>query len=319
MITDLKTLIDTCRQELHDREYHAHHADILVKEWDAVSQWFFHRGISKFGQDIGYRYCDEEIGSHIIVEGMSSRQKKRLRAVRMLISYQQHGDFEFRTPRVERTYTGETGQLILQFFQHERTMGRSEKTIECREISLYRFNQYLISHSLGFADLDIDAIEDFFRAMGYTLSARHTCANHLRQLFHYLYDHGYTPTDNALFVLKDQYRDQCKIPTTYTEDEISRMLSAVERSSAIGKRDYLIILLAAEYGWRSGAFKQMVDQGMDMYVALPVLSTYLGHKTIYATERYVRLTMEFYPYIGEKCSAKFHSVFGKAAVLHETD
>ena len=251
MITDLKTLIDTCRQELHDREYHAHHADILVKEWDAVSQWFFHRGISKFGQDIGYRYCDEEIGSHIIVEGMSSRQKKRLRAVRMLISYQQHGDFEFRTPRVERTYTGETGQLILQFFQHERTMGRSEKTIECREISLYRFNQYLISHSLGFA-VDIDAIEDFFRAMGYTLSARHTCANHLRQLFHYLYDHGYTPTDHALFVLKDQYRDQCKIPTTYTEDEISRMLSAVERSSAIGKRDYLIILLAAEYGWRSG-------------------------------------------------------------------
>ena len=52
--------------------------------------------------------------------------------------------------------------------------------------------------------------------------------------------------------MKDQYRDQCKIPTTYTEDEISRVLSAVERSSAIGKRDYLILLLAAEYGWRSG-------------------------------------------------------------------
>ncbi len=63
----------------------------------------------------------------------------------------------------------------------------------------------------------------------------------------------------------------------------------------------------------------MVDQGMDMYVALPVLSTYLGHKTIYATERYVRLTMELYPYIGEKCSAKFQRVFGKAADLHETD
>ena len=52
--------------------------------------------------------------------------------------------------------------------------------------------------------------------------------------------------------MKDQYRDQCKIPTTYTEDEISRVLSAAERSSAIGKRDYLILLLAAEYGWRSG-------------------------------------------------------------------
>ena len=252
MITDLKTLIDTCKQELHDREYHAYHADVLIKEWDTVLQWFSHRGISEFRQDIGYQYCDEEIGSHIITPGMSSRQKKRLRAVRMLLSYQQGGDFEFRTPRVERIYAGGTGQLILQFLQHERTIGRSERTIEGRETALYRFNQYLTGRGLGFADLDIDAVEDFFRTMGYSLSARHNCANHLRQLFHYLYDHGYTPTDNALFVLKDQYRNRCRIPTTYTEDEISRVLSAVERSSAIGKRDYLILLLAAEYGWRSG-------------------------------------------------------------------
>ena len=67
------------------------------------------------------------------------------------------------------------------------------------------------------------------------------------------------------------------------------------------------------------SFKQMIDRGMDMYVALPVLSTYLGHKTIYATERYVRLTMDLYPYIEAKYSKKFHSIFGKAAQIHETD
>ena len=67
------------------------------------------------------------------------------------------------------------------------------------------------------------------------------------------------------------------------------------------------------------SFKQMIDQGMDMYVALPVLSTYLGHKTIYATERYVRLTMELYPYIEEKYSEKFKTVFGKAVDFNETD
>ncbi len=252
MITDLKKLIETCKQELHDREYHAHHADILIKEWDAVLQWYRCMGPSEFNQDIGYRYCDEEIGSHIIVAGMTSKQKKRLRAVRMLISYQKEGDFEFRTPRVERVYDGETGRLIMQFLQHERVLGRSEATIEYRETALYRFNQYLTSNSLKFGDMDIDAVEDFFKAMGYTLSARHNCANHLRQLFHYLYEHGYTSADHALFVLKDQYRDRCKVPTTYTEEEISKVLAAIERSSAIGKRDYLIVILAAEYGWRSG-------------------------------------------------------------------
>ena len=67
------------------------------------------------------------------------------------------------------------------------------------------------------------------------------------------------------------------------------------------------------------SFKQMIDHGMDMYVALPVLSTYLGHKTIYATERYIRLTLDLYPYIAEKYSQKFNSIVGKVAHLHETD
>ena len=68
------------------------------------------------------------------------------------------------------------------------------------------------------------------------------------------------------------------------------------------------------HDWRHtfsvNAFKQMVDAGMDMYVALPILSTYLGHKTILATERYVRLTMAMFPYIEEKFRGKLDEVFG---------
>jgi len=63
------------------------------------------------------------------------------------------------------------------------------------------------------------------------------------------------------------------------------------------------------------SFKQMIDAGMDMYVSLPILSTYLGHKTIFATERYVRLTMSIYPYIEEKFKSKMERVFGEGAKL----
>lgn len=252
MITDIQQLINACEQELHDREYHAHHAGFITNEWKVISQWCQKKNYSEFSQDIGFRYCDKMIGAHIITKGMTHKQKLQLRAARMLVSYQRDGDFEFRSPRVERTYQGETGRLILQFFQHERNIGRSERTLECRDIYLYPFNQFLLEHDLDFSSLNIDTIEEYFTSMGYELSSRHNSANHLRQLFHYLYDNGYTATDNALYVLKDQYRKQCKLPTTYTEEEISRVLSAVDRSSAIGKRDYLILLLAAQYGWRTG-------------------------------------------------------------------
>ena len=60
------------------------------------------------------------------------------------------------------------------------------------------------------------------------------------------------------------------------------------------------------------SFKQMIDAGTDMYVALPVLSTYLGHKTIFATERYVRLTMSLFPYIEKQFKDKLETVFGEA-------
>lgn len=253
MITDLTELIRLCKDELHDREYHSHHASILTTEWEAVSYWFEHNDIREFNRNTAFSYCDDVIGSHIIVEGMTIMQKKRLRAVRMLLSYQESGDFEFRTPRVEYSFPGDTGEIILRYLQHEKDQGRSERTVSCKRMALYRFNNYLLEKGLSFDALGVDEIECYFSLICQgSLSLRHNNANHLRQLFHYLYDFGITEKDHALFVLKDRYRNRCKVPTTYSEDEISRIIAAVDRSSTVGKRDYLVLLLAAEYGWRAG-------------------------------------------------------------------
>ena len=56
----------------------------------------------------------------------------------------------------------------------------------------------------------------------------------------------------------------------------------------------------------------MADSGMDMYVALPILSTYLGHSTIMATERYLKLTLELFPEIRDKMEQSMDEVFGEA-------
>lgn len=252
MITDLSELIRLCKDELHDREYHSHHANTLTSEWENISQWFEVHEISTFNRDSAFSYCDEVIGSHIIVDGMKPQKMKQLRAIRMLLSYQETGDFEFRTPRVEYIFLGNTGEVMLRYLQYETDRGRSAKTVECKRAALYRFNCFLLENHLSFDELGIDEIENYFSlTTNGSLSLRHNNANHLRQLFHYLYDAGITKTDHSIFVLKDQYRNRCKLPTNYTEEEISRIIRAVDRSSAIGKRDYLVLLLAAEYGWRA--------------------------------------------------------------------
>ena len=40
---------------------------------------------------------------------------------------------------------------------------------------------------------------------------------------------------------------------------------------------------------------RMAEQGLDLYYCLPLLSKYLGHKSLAATDPYVRLTAEMYP------------------------
>ncbi len=50
------------------------------------------------------------------------------------------------------------------------------------------------------------------------------------------------------------------------------------------------------------ALERLVRSGMDIYTALPILSCVLGHKSIKATEQYVRLTKAMYPEMAEKCS-----------------
>ena len=53
----------------------------------------------------------------------------------------------------------------------------------------------------------------------------------------------------------------------------------------------------------------MIDSGMDMYVSLPIMSAYMGHESIAATERYLRMTTSMYSYIEEKFGKNLDVVF----------
>ena len=63
---------------------------------------------------------------------------------------------------------------------------------------------------------------------------------------------------------------------------------------------------------------KMAESGLDLYCALPYLSTYLGHQSIRATNGYVRLTAEMYPGLLKNIDTVCLNVFPKI-MCHETD
>jgi len=141
--------------------------------------------------------------------------------------------------------------LALEYLKLCEQRQFSPKTIDTKRTYLYEFIRYLEIKQYALDDLNTDIIEGFFKFKEYPLPSRHNAGGGIRLFLRYAFDVGATSNDQSIYVLKDNYKKQSKLPTTYKESEIKELIAAVERSSAIGKRDYLILLLAAEYGWRS--------------------------------------------------------------------
>ena len=53
---------------------------------------------------------------------------------------------------------------------------------------------------------------------------------------------------------------------------------------------------------------------MDLYYSMPILSTYVGHQSIEATNKYVRLTSEMYPDLLYKVNAAYKYVFPEIGI-----
>jgi len=62
----------------------------------------------------------------------------------------------------------------------------------------------------------------------------------------------------------------------------------------------------------------MAEAGIDLYVSLPILSTYLGHQSLESTNQYVRLTKHIYPDLIKDVNLICQDVFPKYK-NHEAD
>lgn len=257
MMTDLRELISTCNYELEQRNYECTTSTKFNMEWGKLADWCSRQGITMFTEEIGNRYCDETIGGHTL-DAVRNETSYRfpLRAVRLLISLMETGDFEFRSPMKER---GEFREQYRKAYHHFLDYYRNEKnlsawTIESRERHLHRFDRYLEEKGLAIDDLNIDAMESLFATIYLDVNTIRYIRSCVRDFLRFMFDNGYLPKDYSPLVLKGTKKVKGKgttLPTTYTEEEIKKVIAVVNRGTSIGKRDYLVLLLAAEYGWRA--------------------------------------------------------------------
>ena len=90
------------------------------------------------------------------------------------------------------------------------------------------------------------------RAEALSRGARKSMCAAIRTFLRFLFVRGYTPLDlvSAVPVIPSFKLE--RLPPTISTAAIHRILSAVDRSTALGRRDYAMLLLLATYGLRAG-------------------------------------------------------------------
>lgn len=156
------------------------------------------------------------------------------------------------TKKIEFRFEGEIGFLMLQYMEQRKKDRISILTINHDRLNLGRFWEYLAScNIIKVSNLDESAITSYLQHNFKYKSYGNKFIHYIRPFLRYLYNNQYIKVDLASIIPKENYNKQPKLPSVYSEKEIKKIITSVDRSTAVGKRDYAILLLASILGLRA--------------------------------------------------------------------
>lgn len=164
--------------------------------------------------------------------------------------------------RVRSEDIGPLLEEYVTFLQHHR--GLREATLYHHRRWGERFLQHL-ARSLpdgDLAQLTVSVVDAFVLPLARTVGrgTQWAIVPAVRGVLRHLQRTGRVVHDWSRFVQAPRRYRLASIPTTIGVNEVRRVLAAVERRSAIGRRNYAMLLLLATYGLRA---REVVDLRLD--------------------------------------------------------
>ena len=131
------------------------------------------------------------------------------------------------------------------YIEFQSNSGKKEKTVSNMTNSCMRF---LVSlNEMGVSSFSEITPQKIYSAMN-DYSSAVVFGLYVPPFLKYLHKHGTLPSDYSKLIPSP--RIKTPLPTVYEKEEIEALLSAIDKTTSVGKRNYAIILLAARLGIR---------------------------------------------------------------------
>lgn len=188
---------------------------------------------------------------------------KSRRAVFKFLLFIESGEINSRWIPRPSILSGTHSHIFTQFLEDENKRLKSS-TIREYKFVVNEFNEYLNSNNVSI--ISSNNIIDYFASFSKDCLHPHAFYHRttiIKKLLSFLYENKYIDNDLSKIVPKAKYKRPKELPSTYSSEEISKILNSIDRNSKVGKRDYAMICLAVYLGLRAGDIVNLKFENID--------------------------------------------------------
>lgn len=235
---------------------------IFRRRWQTLLQFSKDRGELFYSEQLGIEFLEKHFSAFKKdnTRELSESDVQELRIIRMIGDFQLHRTIFRRYSNHKNILTNSSFiALRNQYQSHCKDKGYSKVTTYQHMLKSVRFMDYLASQNItNCKEITLPLIHAYIKTLaGYahTTIGNDICC--IRTFLRFLFEIGEVQTDFAAKIPMVQLRKQTHIPSVWTQDELQKLIAAIDRGSPKGKRDYAIILLACCLGMRGSDIKNL--------------------------------------------------------------
>ena len=271
---EIKSLIKECVAYFREEGYSEPRIADYQRLWrNGIKEYMNKNSLVNYNAAIG----EDFLGS---IQGISDSYMCTIRrSVHVLTDFLSYGKVRKRiTQYVFHELPGEIGKVAFKFIESQAKLRRSKPTLESHRRILSYFINHLSLKSVTHVSEIRD--EDVLSFIASAQNCRNQWLYTTRMFCRFLYEQKYIDRNVEYVIGRNNYPKREKLPSIYNADEIKCIEETADQSSAVGKRDYAMLLLATRLGLRCSDIAGLTFENLDWDRDLICLIQYKTKKVI---------------------------------------
>lgn len=266
----LEKITEGLKELLLENNYNPVTIHFYEREWKKIHTFLITEyDDTEYEMERGLKYLEKQYGlfSRYNDGTLSQQRVQLLRVVHMLEDYSLHKVLTRRYYASKNPLTLNEGYALL-FSEYAEFLDLSELSVNT--INHYKriaavFMDYLTQRKILFMNqITMDTCNSYLKTLaGYSFKTVEQNVCGVRHFLRFLHSSKKLAVDYAEKIHTPPVSKNAKLPSAWQVDELRAMLTAIDRNSPIGKRDYAMIILACVLGLRIGDIKNLRFSSFD--------------------------------------------------------